>query len=105
MRKIEQALQNAIVTKQPVWSTGNTSVTTHGSVTEVRLHGNKIAEVTDQWVRITDAGWRTATTKSRLNAILGCLFDGVTVFQESFEWFVSEQGVATPMGSEFLLQR
>ena len=105
MRKVETQMVSAIVTKQPVWSCGSTSVVTNGDVTEVRLHGNKIAEITDHWVRLNDCGWQTVTTKSRLNAILQGLFDGIGIVQEKFEWFVCEQGTTTPFGADFMLQR
>ena len=106
MRKVEHQMLNAIITKQPVWSCGSTSVTTHGSVTEVRLHGNKIAEITDEWLRLSDCGWQTVTTKSRLNAILFGLTDGIQIFQEKFQWFLSDNGAVTPFGGDsFLVQR
>ena len=55
----------------------------------VRLHGNKIAEIGEGFIRLFDGGWQTNTTKSRLNAILegnGC--DGDKVFAKNFDWFV-----------------
>ena len=55
-----------------------------GKVVVVELHGNVIAEfdvAADncreiRGLKITDAGWQTVTTKSRLNALLSCFFDG-----------------------------
>ena len=36
----------------------------------LRLHGNKIAEMGDTFIRLFDGGYQSNTTKSRLNAIL-----------------------------------
>lgn len=63
-------------------SSGNT--TTDGKA--LFLHGNKIAEKRNDGVYISNAGWFTATTKERLNAI-----SGVRIYQKSGKWFLNEQ--------------
>ena len=69
----------------------NTSVhfNEESGVSVVRLHGNKIAEVSDNDMTIFDGGWQTVTTKSRLNALCEefCIA-GEGVFQKDFQWFV-----------------
>ena len=57
----------------------------------VYLHGNKIAEIGDDYMTIFDGGWQSNTTKSRLNALCEefCV-DGEGVFQKDFKWFVSK---------------
>jgi hypothetical protein len=100
MRKIEQQMNNAIQHSLN-WQSGNTSVhfNEDDNVSVVRLHGNKIAEVGDTFIRLFDGGWQTNTTKSRLNAILEAHGDkGDRVFQKNFDWFVSintRQGMST----------
>ena len=91
MRKIEAAMVNAVNNGRD-WRSGNTSVdvTDHGIT--VRLHGNKIAEVDREagicW--ITDAGWQTTTTKSRLNALLrGCVDGRACIHQKDFIWYLT----------------
>jgi len=90
MRKIEQQMCAAIHNNVN-WSSGNTSVhfDPETNVSVVRLHGNKIAEVSDNDMTIFDGGWQTTTTKSRLNALCEefCI-DGEGVFQKDFKWFV-----------------
>ena len=91
MRKIEQQMNNAIQNSVD-WQSGNTSVHFNeaDNVSVVRLHGNKIAEVGDTFIRLFDGGWQTNTTKSRLNAILEAHGDdGDRVFQKNFDWFVN----------------
>ncbi len=90
MRKIEQQMNTAISNNEN-WQSANTSVhfNEEENVSIVRLHGNKIAEVGDTFIRLFDGGWQTNTTKSRLNAILSEHGEsGDKVFQKDFDWFV-----------------
>ena len=90
MRKIEFEMIRAINNNRN-WSKDNTSVTfdpdTNNS--NVYLHGNLIATVTDTDMTIYDGGWQTNTTKSRLNALCDefCIA-GEGVFQKNYQWFV-----------------
>ena len=90
MRKIEKQMC-AAVQKNIDWQSANTSVhfDPETGVSVVRLHGNKIAEVSDTDMTIFDGGWQTTTTKSRLNALCQefCIA-GEGVFQKDFKWFV-----------------
>ena len=90
MRKIEQQMCAAIQ-KNINWQSGNTSVHFNEETGEsiVRLHGNKIAVVSDNDMTIFDGGWQSHTTKSRLNALCTefCIA-GEGVFQKDFKWFV-----------------
>ena len=90
MRKIEQQMCAAVQSNKN-WTSGNTAVyfdETSG-VSVVRLHGNKIAEVSDTDMTIFDGGWQSVTTKSRLNALCDefCIA-GEGVFQKNYKWFV-----------------
>ena len=90
MRKIESQT-NAAIRDNKNWTKDNTSVLADAGAgcSFVFLHGNKIAEVGDNFIRLFDGGYQTATTKSRLNAILaehGA--PGECVFQKDFEWFI-----------------
>ena len=89
MRKIETQMINAIRNRRD-WKLGNTSVdvTDHGVI--VRLHGNKIAQVDyeNNVTFITDAGWQTTTTKSRLNALLNGINQRGSVYQSKHIWYL-----------------
>ena len=87
MRKIEQQMNNAISNSKD-WRSANTEVVNCNGESFVYLHGNHIATVGDDFVRIFDGGWQSNTTKSRLNAILHEFAYGVGVFQKNWEWFV-----------------
>ena len=87
MRKIERLMNDAITASKD-WQCDNTMVTNADGVSFVFLYGNCIAQVGYNYIRMFDGGHRSATTKSRLNAILsvhGCNFDGI--FQKNYEWF------------------
>ncbi len=90
MRKIETQM-NAAIQSNKNWQSGNTSVhfDPETGVSVVRLHGNKIAEVSDNDMTIFDGGWQSVTTKSRLNALCDefCV-TGEGVFQKDFAWYV-----------------
>ena len=99
MRKIETAMNTAIANRQD-WRSGNTKVVSCSFVTDIFLHGNLIARIGETWIELFDAGYQTATTKSRLNAILegnGC--PGEYVFQKDFKWFVNYNGGPIPFFS------
>jgi hypothetical protein len=99
MRKIERQM-NAAITAGEDFRSANTRVYWDGQVAKVYLYGNKIAEIGDNWIQLFDGGCKSATTKSRLNAILaehGC--PGECVFQEDFKWFVQQKGGPVPFFS------
>jgi len=89
MRKIE-TLMNAAISNNENWQSANTEVISQqDGVSFVYLHGNKIAEVGDDFIKLFDGGWQSATTKSRLNAIMtehGIAGEGV--FQKDYQWFI-----------------
>ena len=94
MRKIESQM-NAAIQGNANWSKANTTVTTQDGVSEVRLHGNLIAKVGDDFVTVFDGGWQSNTTKSRLNAIINEFCNAFTdgIFQKDFQWFVRDNKV------------
>lgn len=98
-RKIE-TLMNAAITSGKNWTLGNTSVMHDDGVAKVYLHGNKIAEIGDTFLTLFDGGRRSATTKSRLNAILYKNGAGnESVYQKNHQWFISYDGKTEPFQS------
>ena len=92
MRKIER-LMNAAITNGEDFKLDNTQVITLNMLGEdisfVYLHGNLIAIVDDKGIKLYDGGWQSATTKSRLNAILsehGIAGEGI--FQKNYQWYI-----------------
>ena len=96
MRKIEQQMIAAVKSSSD-WQSANTSVhyNEENDVSIVRLHGNKIAEVGDNFMTIFDGGWQSVTTKSRLNALINEFCNSLTdgVYQRDFKWYISDNNV------------
>ena len=93
MREIETQMI-AAVKGDKNWTKDHTSVIIEDGVSTVYLHGNLIAEVDDESIKLYDGGWQTTTTKSRLNALLSeygytCGTKREYVFQKQFEWFIN----------------
>ena len=105
MRKIEQQMLTAIRNNDN-WQSANTSVhyNEENDVSIVRLHGNKIAEVGDDFVQIFDGGWQTTTTKSRLNVIINDFCNALTdgVFQKNFQWYIRDNNVTRDFESGYI---
>lgn len=100
MRKIEQQMNTAIA-DQKDWKNANTSVENVDGVSYVYLHGHKIAEVGENFIALYDGGYQTATTKSRLNAVLSENgLPGERVYQKDYVWNVRlSDGTSIPFFS------
>ena len=87
MRKIER-LMNAAITDSKDFKLANTEVIAYTNFSDVYLHGHLIARIGETWLELFDGGHQTATTKSRLNAILSAHgLPGERVFQKNYQWF------------------
>ena len=96
MRQIEQNLINAIRGRKKAWSQDNTAISYNENTEtyDVFLHGNKIASIVydSREVRLSSCGWRTSTTKSRLNAILTALRADGGIRQVQRRWQICSNG-------------
>ena len=54
---------------------------------EIRLHGNIIMEIFLHHIELSDGGWRTVTTKERLNRYLP---RGFRVYQKDWVWYLRD---------------
>tara|TARA_R110002012_G_scaffold9443_1_gene43436 strand:+ start:1699 stop:2118 length:420 start_codon:yes stop_codon:yes gene_type:complete len=59
----------------------------HENSYDIRLHGNIIMHIYRDRIVPLDGGWRTVTTKARLNEHLP---QGFYVFQKNWEWFIQD---------------
>ena len=99
MRKIE-VLMNDAITNGTDFRSANTNVVQADGIAVVLLHGNKIAEIGENFIQLFDGNHQSNTTKSRLNAILKVHgLPGESVFQKNFQWFLNFQGNAIPFFS------
>ena len=98
-RKIETEM-NAAIQNGTSFTKANTAVYHHEGVAIVRLHGNKIAEIGDDFMTLFDGGYQSTTTKSRLNALLAEFGnDCERVFAKNFTWFLQQDGGPVPFFS------
>jgi hypothetical protein len=104
MRKIEFQMNKAICDCTD-WKNDNTEVTysPERDASYVMLHGNHIATIGDTFLELYTCGYKTPTTKSRLNAILKVHGNDARIFQRDFEWFVIDNGNTIPFTEGMVL--
>lgn len=88
MRVCEQKMLRLLKEMKSGNCGGNTKVVVVDGEAVVYLHNNAIARYApqDKLLGISNCGWETSTTKSRLNAILRSL--GLTgIHQHKFVWY------------------
>lgn len=56
----------------------------------VYLWNTRIAAVQDEQIALWSGGYRTVTTKSRLNALLQLTNSHLYIYQKNFAWFVHD---------------
>ena len=98
MRKIEKQMLQALMERKNI-HISNTEVQCHTVphlFCAVYLFGNLIATVRPDSVTVTNCGYRTATTKSRLHVILR-EFCGACLSQNNFEWYITTPDDVIPM--------
>ena len=105
MRKIEKQMVEAIRSRK-AFRLDNTEVRQHGDFTAVLLFGNLIGTI-DWRLGLVAVGFenpdhQTATTKSRMNAVLRELC-GVGVYQHRKVWYFST-GTPFRVGQSFPLR-
>ena len=100
MRKIEREMIQAIIDGRN-WKKANTEVEAHPSGNNemrVFLHGNNIASYKDGNLYINHCGWKTVTTKSRLNALIKFVLGEMSgIYQKQGCWFMKQVDNATGM--------
>ena len=112
MRKIEENMITAINNKQD-WEHDNTSVhyNEEDNYSIVRLHGHKIAVINNNSITISNAGYYTNVTKSRLNVIIKEFKDGTKngVFQKGKcpitndkQWYIRDNNNVIPFTSGYV---
>lgn len=101
MRVIEQKMVEAIRNRKPM-RIDNTVVMHGEAVSTVFLHNHPIAIFmwADNTVAVSNCGWDTTTTKSRLNAVLRT-FCNTGIHAHHFVWYMGKDefrnGTRVPM--------
>jgi hypothetical protein len=86
MRKITREAVDKFLSKTP-FSKSNMKVEDAGGIFKLKLHNNTIA-VLDEFnmLSISNAGWRSNTTKERLNGL-----PNVRINQKNWNWYLNGQ--------------
>ncbi len=83
-RKITQESVQKFLDGVP-FKKSNMEVSREGTIYYLKLHGNKIAALeSDGKMWISNAGWKSNTTKERLNGL-----PGVNIHQRNWEWYLN----------------
>lgn len=84
----------------------NTSVANKNGNTCITLHSTVVVEFDHEMIILRHGGYRSYTTKARMNQASNEYGLGYQVFQNDHEWFVSYKGHTFPFdGAEYLLIR
>ncbi len=94
---------NQAINQEIDWKKDNTQVINIEGTSFVYLFDNLIAMIGDTWLELFDGGYKSVTTKSRLNAILQAHGNGEYVYQKNFNWFVSTKDGEVPFNNSIKL--
>lgn len=91
MRKCELDMLRAIVHKRE-WKGSNTVVTHRDGETSIGFHGTRIGTIRDGKLSVSNGGYMTVTTKSRINALLRLGWNKEPyyqpyVYQSNWKWY------------------
>ena len=65
-----------------------TTVFTENGFIKVKYHSTTVIEFNYEKIILNSGGWRTATTKTRMNQACNQFNLGIWVYQKDFTWFV-----------------
>ena len=80
-------------------------VCTNGRITVV-YHKTRVVDVTQEHIILDTGGWKTTTTKLRMNQASTQFNLGYAVYQQKGQWIVHYRGVTRPFDQdEIILER
>ena len=86
MRKITKEAVDKFLSKTP-FRKSNMAVVEDSGVYKLKLHNNTIASIDEfNMLSISNAGWRSNTTKERLNGL-----PNVRINQKNWNWYLNGQ--------------
>lgn len=71
----------------------------------VQYHYTRVVEWNHESIILKANGWRTATTRIRMNQTANQFGLGFQVFQKNFDWFVRYNGETLPFDDGMILKR
>ena len=90
MREITRKTVAKFIAKEPI-KIGNTKVEVRDGMAYYYLHDNCIAILDDVELFISTCGWKSVTTKERLNGIIGTILGfKYKIYQKNFIWYIGD---------------
>jgi hypothetical protein len=84
---------------------GNTTVSTTYGITSVLFHSTCVVVFSDKFIRLNSGGWRTNTTKVRMNQASNQFDLGFYVYQKKNIWYVDSKGETLEFSDNMILFR
>lgn len=82
-----------------------TTVAQDGGYTVVTYHSTLVVKFNHNEIVLNSGGWRTSTTKRRMNQTSNQMGLGYRVFQKDWDWYVEYKGETIPFYDGMILIR
>ena len=82
-----------------------TTIYPTGNHTAIKYHRTDVVKFNDHEVILNSGGWRSATTKTRMNQAANQYGLGFSVFQAKGEWYVDHAGQRWTFTDGMILSR
>jgi hypothetical protein len=82
-----------------------TTVSSDSSYTRVTYHSTDIVRWNQDRIILNSGGWRTVTTKHKMNQAANQFNLGYQVFQDDFTWYVTFNNKTVPYKDGIILDR
>jgi hypothetical protein len=98
------------MTQMQTVSKNNTTIWTsmhNGPVQQtcITLHSTTVVQFDHLHIKLNSGGWRTVTTKTRMNQASNQFGLGYRVYQKNYDWFVDYQGHQYPFFDGMTIDR
>lgn len=93
-----------MATHQTVGKTA-TSIRQENGVTNIRYHDTDVVTFDAKTITLKSGGWRTKTTKSRMNQSANQFGLGFQVYQKDYNWYVTFKGETVDYFDGIVLNR
>lgn len=82
-----------------------TNIYTEADMIHIRYHDTVVVQFNMNHIFLDSGGWKTTTTKTRMNQTSNQYNLGFTVFQKDFSWYVSFNGKTLDYQDNMMLTR
>ena len=94
------------MSQQDTVGTHRTTIITVGGSTNIIYHNTAVVSFNQIHIILNSGGWRTVTTKTRMNQASHQFDLGYSVYQRDYEWFVDfNDSIKLPFKDGMVLKR